>query len=167
MTGSCQTGFVAINNTCAQVPASVLSDSLNGPAKLKLSAQQAIYGRMLYLAANNAQGCVEVVGTTDGACANPAAWATFPNADWTYDAPSKEWRATTAANSFPPGMYRSFLRNSITGATMTPFVFTLTTCGWTTGPVIGGTATPQNSCSPTNAGATLAASGYTWTCTCP
>lgn len=162
----CADGSEAIGDVCEVVPVVILSETPGGPAQTTLSAQLTLYGRILGLAADNAQACVEVVGATDGACADLAAWTTLPNADWSFDAGSSQWRAAVAGNTYPAGMYRMFQRNSTTGAAIEPWVLTLTTCNWSA--VVAGPVTPPaDACGPGNEGSTTMASGYTWTCVCP
>lgn len=162
----CGSGFVAINNSCVPLPLVIFSDSFGGAAKTALYASAIMYGRILNLTATSAQSCIEGVGSSDGSCANLATWTTLPNADWSFDPASSEWRASFAANTFPAGMYRNFARNGLNGATMPPWVLTLKSCYWSA-VVVGGTPQPPLACGPGNVNGTTMASGYTWTCVCP
>ena len=102
------------------------SSTADGPAATTFSASQAFYGRFLNLAADNAQSCMEVVGSTDGYCGTLANWTTLPNAEWTFDAPSGEWHGIFGATFFLPGQYRGFVRNTATGDVTGPVEITLT-----------------------------------------
>jgi hypothetical protein len=108
-------------------PVIVLSDAPNGPAKTTFPASQGFHGRITGLSAGNAQSCAEVVGASDGLCANPpTSWTTLPNADWSYDGATLTWRATIAPNQFPAGSYKLFARSSSDASMAAPVVLTLT-----------------------------------------
>ncbi|MBL8919023.1 MAG: hypothetical protein JNJ54_09210 [Myxococcaceae bacterium] len=142
-------------------PSTIYSATLDGPAAASLRVRQTIYGRITGSSAMT-QACSEAQGS--GSCANLANWATFPANGWTWD--GSVWRATIAANSFPPGTYTSYALDVATGSRAAPVTVTLTlTCAWTA-IVPGPVPPPTTPCSASNEGAMELANGYTWTCAC-
>jgi hypothetical protein len=104
----------------------VFSATLDGPAATTFPVSDTVYGRALHLRADNTEACVEIVGGSDGACATLSTWTRLPNADWSYDASVRRWRAALAPRAYPAGSYRTFFRNTTSGEVSPPALLTLT-----------------------------------------
>ncbi len=147
-------------------PVIIYSDSLGGAAMTSIPRGAYLYGRVLALGPNNVQACVEVMGVSDGACAAPpSGWTSLPNADWSYDSLSGEWRAQIAPCTFPVNNYRQFARDANTGAQSNLVFALIETCRWMAQSFPCG-ATPTSSCDVANVNATLTWDGSPWKCTC-
>jgi hypothetical protein len=119
-------GYAACSVQACAVPVVIHSATLGGAPRNTFTTAEIIHGRVLNLLAHNAQGCVEIVGSTDGYCNSLGNWTTMPNGDWTYDASSGLWRNAISPGTYPPGQYRGFWRNSVTGQMSAADVLTLT-----------------------------------------
>lgn len=124
-TTGARSAFVVLTLTPAR-PELIFSSSPGGAARTAFTVSSSVHGRALHLGPDDAEACVEVVGTSDGYCDALVNWTPMPNADWSYDAGLRQWRATFAPATFPPGSYRLAFRNTTTGDRSAPVVLTLT-----------------------------------------
>jgi hypothetical protein len=107
-------------------PLLIFSTTRDGPPVSVVSSSVTLHGRVLYLGADDAEACVEVVGRDDGACDGPASFTRMPNADWSFEPSTSTWRATFAPGAFPPLTYRCYFRRSTSGERSLPVVVTVT-----------------------------------------
>lgn len=165
---SCATDYVIANGACVRRPVIEFAETAFGPNKSTFVAGRPVYGRILNLQANNAQGCMETVGKNDGACST-GPFTQLPNAQWAFFAASSVWVGTFPDNALAEGQYRMFARNSENGVAAQTVLITLTPppCQWSTftaGPV--NPTKPSVICSSAQKGTTASSDGYTWTCIC-
>lgn len=95
------------NGTIATI---VLSTTPNGATATTFRLTDTIYGRVLK-SGPGALACVETFGVSDGFCSVASNFTPMPNADWSFDSLTNEWKATLRASVFGEGTYKFFWRN--------------------------------------------------------
>jgi hypothetical protein len=107
-------------------PLLVFSTTRDGPPVAVVPSSATVHGRVLYLRADDAEACVEVVERGDTHCEVPSNFTRMPNDDWSYDSASATWRATFPPGSLPALTYRVYFRRSTTGERSLPVLLTVT-----------------------------------------
>lgn len=127
----------------------IYSKTLNGASAMNFSVGEKAYGRCVGFSASGVKGCVEIVGSTDGACYNPnSGYTNLPNpASAPYD-----WKLVggdyiaefTIPSSWGGKTFKSFAYDSQTYRSAPTVLLVVAaapvTCGWsqvTPGAVIG------------------------------